>query len=210
MVKFNINTKRTALLIVDMTEGFVGEQACVPVQGAETLIPRLKKLIDKCRNKSIPVIFASHAHRANGSDLGLFDVFRPEMRAGEMFHEGSESTKICKGLKPGNEDTIITKRRFSAFLGTDLDLVLHRRGITTLIIGGVATNMCVECTARDARMRDYEVIFLSDGTMANALPDNGWGKIPAEEVQRFVLATMAYGYGQVSSVNDVIARLSKP
>jgi nicotinamidase-related amidase len=88
-------------------------------------------------------------------------------------------------------DVTIIKSRYSAFIGTELDLILRSHSIDTLIIGGVLTNVCCESTAREARMRDYKVVFLSDGTATRDVPDFGFGRVPAADVQRYTLALIA-------------------
>ncbi len=209
MVEFKISPDRTCLLVIDMSNAFLKAGSPLEVARGRDVIPRLRKLTEVCRDKGIPVIFTTQAHRQDGSDLGLFAAFRPEMQAKRILFEGTEDVEFYEDIKPEKGDIILTKRKFSALLGTELDSMLRSKGIDTIIIGGVATNMCCESTARDARMMDYKVIFLSDGTANRGLPDMGWGVISAEEVQRQVLTTMAYAYAQVLSVEEVIDRLSR-
>ncbi|RLF95507.1 cysteine hydrolase, partial [Thermococci archaeon] len=76
--------------------------------------------------------------------------------------EGEWGSQIVEELKPNPRDRIILKRRYSAFLYTDLDLYLRERGINTLYLSGVATNVCVLYTAADAFMRGYEVKVIED------------------------------------------------
>jgi ureidoacrylate peracid hydrolase len=208
MVEFEISPGKTCLLIVDMTNAFLKAGSPLEVARGRDLIPKLRKLMGVCRDKGIPVIFTTQAHRQDGSDMGLFAAFQPAMRAKRILLEGTEDVEFYEDIQPEKVDIILTKRKFSALLGTELDSMLRSQGIDTIIIGGVATNMCCESTARDARMMDYKVIFLSDGTANRGLPDMGWGAISAEEVQRLVLTTMAYAYAQVLTVEDVIQRLS--
>ena len=68
------------------------------------------------------------------------------------------------GPQPG--ERVVVKHRYSAFRGTDLDLILRARGVRTVLICGVATNVCVETSAREAYMHDYEVVFLADCSAA--------------------------------------------
>lgn len=207
MVEFEIHPEKSALLLVDMTNAFVGAGTPLEIPGARDLAPKLNGLISSCRSKGIKVIFVVHAHRRDGSDIGLFSEFIPGMGGGGINTEGTADVAICDELDYCEDDTVVVKRTYSAFYGTDLDHILRCRGIDTLIIGGVATNYCCETTARDARVRNYKVIFLSDGTAPLALPDLGWGGISGDEAQRFVLTTMAYRCAQVLSVKDVSRRL---
>lgn len=203
MAKFEIHPKKTALLIIDMQNAFLKKGCKMELPAGRELIPKLKKLIQRCRDQDIPVIFAKHILRKDGSDEGIASEFPP----GKICLAGGEDVEFYDEIKPEKGDIIIEKCRYSAFFSTDLDLVLRCKGIDTLIIGGVVTHMCCDTTARDARMRDYKVIFLSDGTSAYSIPDMGWGPISAEEVQRFVLTIMASRYAQVSPVEDVLRQI---
>lgn len=209
MVKFKIYPKRSCLIVVDMTNGFLRPGAPMEVPGGRDLIPRLKRLVSICRNKGLMVIFTTHAFRNDGCDLGLSSVFRPEINKTNILREGTADTDFYSEVRPKKNDVVIVKRRFSAFSGTDLEIVLRSNKIDTLIIGGVASNVCCECTARDARMKDYKVVFLSDGTAAGRLPNMGWGEVHSEEVRKNVLTTMACHFAQVLSVEEVIDRLLK-
>ncbi len=209
MVEYNIQPDRIALLIIDMTNGFLMPGSPLEVPGGRELIPGLSRLAGVCRGKGITVIFVSHVFRRDGSDMGLSAVFRPpEAAVKGTLSEGTASVEFYKGIQPGENDIVLKKQRFSAFVSTALDLILRSKEIDTIIIGGVATNICCESTARDARMRDYKVIFLSDGTAPMGLPDMGWGKYSLHDIQRFVLTTMAFQYAQVLSIDGVISRLN--
>jgi ureidoacrylate peracid hydrolase len=205
MAKFNIHPERTALLIIDMQNAFLKPGCRMALAAGRELIPKLKELMHACRTKTIPVIFAKHILREDGSDEGIASEFPP----GKICLTGSEEINIYDELQPEEGDIIVEKRRYSAFFSTDLDLVLRCKGIDTLIIGGVVTHMCCDTTARDARMRDYKVIFLSDGTATYNIPDMGWGPISAEEVQKFVLTILASRYAQVTSIGDVLNQLRR-
>lgn len=207
MVEFKIYPEKTCLIIVDMLNAFLKPDSRLEVSGGRELIPRLKRLLGVCRDKRICIIFVKMAFRRDRSDMGLHAIFRPEMATEDILVEGTEDAEFYEQIRPENGDIIITKNRFSAFVGTDLDLVLRSKGIDTIIIGGVATNICCQCTAQEARMKDYKVIFLSDGNASMTFPDMGWGKISAEEIQRVVMTTMAFGFAQVLPVEEVISRL---
>jgi nicotinamidase-related amidase len=88
--------------------------------------------------------------------------------------EGSDAWQVIDALRPEPSDYLVPKRRRNAFYGTDLDLLLRARGITTLIIGGQRTTLGVEGTARDAFDRDYAVILLSDGCGGVSAEEQAW------------------------------------
>lgn len=208
MVEFKIYHEKSCLLIIDMINAFLKPYSRLEVSGGRELIPRLKRLLGVCRDKKICIIFVTMAFRRDRSDMGIHPFFRPQMATEDILIEGTEDVEFYEEIQPESGDIIIAKRSFSAFVGTDLDLILRSKGIDTIIIGGVATNICCGCTAHDARMKDYKVIFLSDGNAPMTFPDMGWGKIPAEEIQKVVLTTMAFGFAQVLPVEEVIRQLS--
>jgi ureidoacrylate peracid hydrolase len=82
-------------------------------------------------------------------------------------------------------------------------LLLRSRGIDTIIVTGIATNVCCETTAREATVRDFRVFFLSDGTTTFDI-----GDISAAEIQRATCATLGLLFAQVLTVNEVIEKIS--
>jgi nicotinamidase-related amidase len=208
MVEFKIESQKTCLIIIDMTNAFLAPDSQLNVPGGLELILRLKRLLSICRDRKICIIHATMAFRRDRHDMGLHAYFRPEMGASDILLEGTKAVEFHKELQPERGDIVLTKKRFSAFVGTDLDLILRSKGIDTIIIGGVATNICCQCTAQEARMKDYKVIFLSDGNAPMAFPDMGWGVIPSEDIQGVALTTMAFGFAQVLCVEEVIHKLS--
>ncbi len=208
MVRFDIHTDKTALLIIDMQNAFLKPGGPLERPGGRDLVPRLNNLLRGCRKKGILILFTRQVFRKDGSDLGLFAEFAPELyKTKSTLVEGTPDVDIYDEIEQQEGDIMITKQTYSAFSGTELDLLLRIKGIDTLIIGGVDTAVCCEATARSARHRNYKVIFLSDGTATSAQLDVGWGAISADEAQRFVLTVMAPRYAEVSSVDEVLRRV---
>ena len=208
---YPVEPASTALVIVDMTNDFLEPgvpQECPP---GRDIIGRLGELAEACRDAGILVLYTSHMHRADGSDMGrMADRFThlvDERRRPVTLVEGTPGVEVVNDLAPKPGEIVIRKSRYSSFFNTELDTILRVKNISTLIIGGVATNVCCESTARDATFRDYRVIFLSDGNATMDLPDAGWGPISHEEVQRVVLTTLAAGFCEVASTADVVRRV---
>ena len=97
--------------------------------------------------------------------------------------------------------------RFGSLHGTDLEVILRSRGIDTIILGGINTNVCVDTTAREAAVREFRVLFLRDGTANFDLPGGGLGPASAEELQRAACAVMAFGFAEVVTVDQVLSRI---
>jgi nicotinamidase-related amidase len=208
-VNYPIIPHRTAMLVIDMQNQFVQEGAPLETPRARAMVPHLNQLLDVCRANKIIVIYVYHAIRGGSIDGGRFADLFEVVRNDQVSIAGSENVEIYAGLKPHPGDLLVSKPRYSAFYGTDLEAILRSRGIDTLIMGGTVTNACCESTARDAFSHDYKVIFLSDGNAASDLPDLGFGAFSADEVQRITLTILACNFAQVSSIDQVIAKIEQ-
>jgi ureidoacrylate peracid hydrolase len=133
--------------------------------------------------------------------MGILAEVAPPVKQG-MIEKGSNSAALHDGLVVDACDVLLDKPRFGAFHGTDLELILRSRGIDTVIVSGIATNVCCETTAREAMVRDFRVLFLSDATAATRM-----GDLTAEELQEATLATLGTVFGQVLTVEEVIQKI---
>jgi ureidoacrylate peracid hydrolase len=94
---------------------------------------------------------------------------RPELQ-GKVLTEGRWDWEVVDQLRPHPEDLVVKKTRYSGFYGTPLDSMLRTRGIRTLLFAGIATNVCVESTSRDAFFGDYWAVLLQDAAMQAGPP----------------------------------------
>ncbi len=200
-----INPSRTALIIVDMENDFVAEGAPLRAKMAPAVVPPLKRALAHARKTGMRVIFTTHAHRRDGCDMGVFGRSKPPIVEGKALVDGEEGIEIYDELKPLPNEVVIKKRRYSAFYGTDLDIVLRSSGMEAVIITGVTTENCCHATARDALFHNYGVIFLSDATGTFDYPDMGYGAMSAAEVHRASLVILAMGTAHVMTVDEMIA-----
>ncbi len=192
---FKLDPAKTALLIINMNNDLVGRDEVRP------LVPRLGRLLAQARARGVMVIYSPLAFCADGSDAGALAEFWEPIGKDHILTRGTPGAEICPELAPAPGEQVLQRNRYSAFFNTELDHLLRRRGIETLIIGGYSTNFCCDSTARDAQFRDYNVIFLSDGTAPIALQDDA-AAIPAEQVQKMVLANLRQGIARVASVAE--------
>jgi ureidoacrylate peracid hydrolase len=206
MVNFLVEPSKTALLIVDMQNVFVEGSPISAPEGPQVL-NRLNRLADVCHEVGLPVIYTAHVVRPDHSNVGVLGDILPPVQAG-LIDDGSVSGDLHAGVRMSEGDILLKKPRYGAFHGTDLELILRQRGIDTLIIGGIATNVCCETTAREANVRDFKVLFLSDGTATFGLPDMGFGAITGQEVQRVTCSVVGFFFGQVLTVNQAIEKIS--
>ena len=205
MVQFAVEPGRTALVIVDMQNCFVADSPVAAPAGPQ-VAGRLNRLASACRGAGIPVIWTRHVVRPDGSNTGLLGQLVPPVAAGVINDDApSAALHPLMDVHPG--DVVVGKPRFGSFHGTDLEVILRSRGLDTLIVGGINTNVCVDTTAREAAVREFKVLFLSDGTANFGLPDGGLGPVSAEDLQRAACAVMAFGFAEVVTVDQVLARI---
>lgn len=167
LLEEKVNPSTSALIVVDMQNDFVHHNGVFRKYGEnlsaiQEMIPRLKELIGVARQTGIPIIYL----RNITTYWVMSEVHREridEVRAGEDYTlEGSWGAEFCEGILPKDNERVVIKHRYSGFVDTNLDLVLRSLGIKTLILTGVATNVCVESTARDGFMKDYRIILVED------------------------------------------------
>lgn len=157
----------TALIIIDMQNDFVLPGAPLCVRGAQPTVPTIRELLDQARAKGWHVIHVVREHLRDGSDV--------EAGRASLFTEGpgicvpgTQGARIVDELSPLPNEIILRKRRFSAFFHTELDLILRRLGVGTLLIAGTQYPNCVRGTAVDAMSLDYRPIVVTDACSAQS------------------------------------------
>jgi nicotinamidase-related amidase len=157
MIKLDATT--TALVLIDLQKGIVS-RATAPYSGAEVLKTAIE-LAGRFRQAGAPVVLVNVAFSPDFKDALGQPVDQPPAMPQGGFPAGF--TELADGLaQPG--DLRITKRQWGAFHGTELDLQLRRRDIQTIVLGGIATNIGVESTARQAWENGYAVVLAEDAT----------------------------------------------
>ena len=204
-----IEPRKTALIVVDMQNDFLEFPSLVN-RAAQVILPNLRRAIDFCHQNEIRVVYTTHVHGHDGSDLGLFAISSPKIASGAILADGSPGAEIHPAIAPLAGDIIIKKHRYSAFYGTDLEIVLRGLGIDTVVIAGVTTENCCHATARDAFFRDYRVVFLSDATGAPDYLDVGQGGMSGDEVHQAALVVLSNSTADVVSTNEFLQRTVVP
>jgi nicotinamidase-related amidase len=156
-----LDARTTALVLIDLQRGIMA----MPVgpHAAPDVLARAVRLANACRAANAVVVLVRVSFASDGADALAQprDMPTPSVRPAGWDVLASE-------LTTGNADLVITKHQWGAFFGTELDLQLRRRGINTIILGGISTNLGVESTARDAFERGYSLVFVEDA-MASGL-----------------------------------------
>jgi biuret amidohydrolase len=205
-----IEPARTAMIVVDMENDFVAPGAPMETPAGQQMLPTLKRALAFCRQRGIRIIYTTHAHRRDGCDMGLFDDLWPPIASRAGLVDGESGIEIYPEIAPRGNDIVIKKHRYSAFYGTDLEIVLRGLGVDTVIITGVTTENCCHATARDAMFRDYKVVFLSDATGTFDYPDVGQGGMSASEVHRATLVILSVSTADVMTTQEFMARAGAP
>ena len=195
-----VDPNHAALLVIDMQNDFCHDEGALGKHGydvkrVQDIIPRLRRLIAEARGVGMPVIFARAVHNQwTDSDVRRerhLNKYRSNCQ------EGTWGAEWC-GVAPEPGDQVITKHRYSAFINTNLDLILRASGIRTIITTGTSTDACVESTARDGFMLDYYVVFVDDCSGA-----------VTQEAHDGALRAIKTHFGIVTQSEDVINALSR-
>lgn len=192
-LKFDVG--KTALLVIDMQNAFLKKGTPIYLPNSERIISATKKLAEKCRDAGMLVIFTQMFHIYPPKPY--FFVF-PERRVNNVpfLIEGSEWVEIHPDFKPLDGYLIMRKHRYGSFFNTELEFILKAKGIDTVIITGVTSNVCCLHTAMDAFERDFYVIFISDCSASY------------DEVRHEgTLRTVDHSFGIVAKSQEIIEKL---
>jgi nicotinamidase-related amidase len=181
-----IAPQHSALVIVDMqkdfcTPGFGAERAGRDIGAARAAIPAIARLLAAARGAGVRIAHVGFSTLPDhGSDSGpwLAQRRRSTFSSDTLCIPGTEGAAFVDELAPRPGEWIVPKHRYSAFTGTDLDLLLRSRGVKTLVLAGVSTNACIESTLRAGFELDYYICVppeavgswdraLHDATLAN-------------------------------------------
>ena len=176
-----VDPATAALIVVDMQNDFCHQDGAEAAMGsnvnlAAPMAQRLKALLTQARAVSLRTIFVRTHHSPwTNSDVWLARGSGRHAKSsvslclpdtwGADFYDGLEP-RISPDCSPASSDFVVTKHRYSGFVGTDLELVLRSQRIKTLIMTGTASNGCVEATARDGFHRDHAIVYVSDCSVA--------------------------------------------
>jgi len=161
MADLTLDAATTALVAIDLQHGIVN--LTTEPHSSEAVVGNTAQIAKALREKGGLVVFVRVANSEDGRDaLAPQADIMPPPWAPKPSHWSELVPKL--GIK--DTDIIVTKRQWGAFYGTDLDMHLRRRGIRTIVLTGISTNIGVESTARDAFERGFEQVFVEDATAA--------------------------------------------
>lgn len=158
---------RAALLVIDITKDSLlpAEESGIELIGAPQVVEQSRRVIEAARESGVPVIFVQELHRRSLIDFGR------ELDGAEGVHclEGSPGAQFLDDLKPRENEFYIPKRRYSAFFGTDLEILLKGLKVETLILIGFLTDVCVHYTGADAHQHDYRIRVVRECTSGSSV-----------------------------------------
>lgn len=173
-----IDLERTAIVVVDMQNAFASKGGMLDLAGkdisyAPGVIDVHATLLDRARAAGVKIVYLAMTYNADLSNAGgpsspnyqkEFGIvlMREHPELGQVLIDGSWDWQIVDALAPQPGDLLVRKYRYSGFVGTHLDSYLRSEGIRNLLFTGIATNVCVESTARDAFFHEYWPILIED------------------------------------------------
>jgi nicotinamidase-related amidase len=194
---------RTALLVVDMQRGFVEAGQAMEVPSARDIVPAIRALLDGFRAGGLPVVFTEFTYSPAVPILvgELHPEHRPAppgVRPGlgvpsSACLEGDPSAQTISALAPRPDELVIRKRWYDAFAGTELDGALRARGVTSLVVTGTMTDICVLSTVVGAFNHEYRITVVADA-VATLWP----------EIQRATLDIVGRAFGRVVQSREVL------
>jgi ureidoacrylate peracid hydrolase len=212
-----IDPSHAALIVVDVQNDFCAIGGMMSNEGfdlsqVQKTAARLPELIAAARSAGVLVVFVRNIYSTRAAfapagqnkpaNMYLSDSWLEQAartRKGsytrrEVCAEGSWEGDFYGDVRPLPGEPVVTKHRYSAFHNTDLDSILRVHGIRTIVLTGVATNVCVETTAREGFVRDYYVVFTADGTATYSAEDHD---ATLRNINRF--------FGEVTTIAEIMA-----
>lgn len=194
-----VDPRWTVLVVIDVQNDYAnpegaGGKSGMDMQPAVEMVPRLLKLIEAAREAGVYVIYTRNWHSAQTDSEAWLERNLRTGREGVMRSAVKETWGAeWYGVDPREDEPVIDKFRYDAFLGTRLEFLLRARDIRTVMCTGTATNVCVESTARAAHMRDYYLVMVDDCCATYS-----------EEAHRATLRNVERHFGLVASSEEVM------
>ncbi|MFX0094856.1 MAG: isochorismatase family protein [Candidatus Hodarchaeota archaeon] len=182
---FVLDLNKAVLLVLDMQKYFLDEDSHAFIPSAAPIIPTIISLINQLEKTEGIIVYTRHITSENPEDK-----MKKWWRG--IISPQDDKSAITSALETNNR-IIITKNKYSAFYGTNLEEILKEKEIEQVIITGVMTHLCCETTARDAFMRDFEIFFVLDATATYN-----------EQLHRGTLRAISHGFGVCISSEEIL------
>jgi len=205
-----IDRQSTAIIVIDMQNAFVSkggmyELRGIDISGCQKIIEPIRQVIRAAHVRGIKVVYivtrySPDLHEGGGPNSpnwykGTLTTYHKHPEWGDkLLTRYTWGAEVVRELNPDKDDIVIEKARYNAFFETNLDDILRNFNIKYLLFTGVATNVCVEATIRDAYYRDYFPILISDA-VANTGP---------QFIQEATIFNVKRYYGWVTTTEDAV------
>jgi len=197
-----VDPAHTALVLIDLQRDFCAPDGVMAGLGEDltamaAAVDQSARLLAAARAIGMPVIHVKAEYAAaDSSDVSLFTSH--SVSGTSCCYPGTTGSDFMPQVKPLPHEWIVVKHRFSGFVDTRLDLLLRSNGIRSIIVGGVATQVCVESTVRDASLRDYYVVVGKEATGAR-------GRM--HHLHKASLEVMSMYFADCRSVDEIIGAM---
>lgn len=205
-----LDLQRTAVIVIDMQNAYVSRGGSwdlrgLDISGGQRVIRPIKKIISTVRGKvskiiHVVTVYSADLRESGGPNSpqwykGVLTAYRehPEWQD-KLPTRGAWGADIVKELQPKEGDLVVEKLKYSAFYGTYLDMILRTYNIKYLVFMGVATNICVEASIRDAYYLDYFPVLVSDAVASSGPPST----------QETTIHNIEWCYGWVTTSESIL------
>ena len=198
------NPTKSAFILIDMEQGFIDPSSAHCIKGAAATVPACEKASRTARQEGIPIFFVKRIYREDGSDVEC-TRYQSWVAGGRSMSPGSFGAQEPESLRPQPGDYTIIKPRWSAFFQTELDLILRRLDIRTVILAGTTTPNCIRTTCYDANALDYNVVVLSDCTSSQTEEIQQANLDDMKRMGAFIIDSCAFEKYDETTVSDLAA-----
>ncbi len=201
--KNKLLSTKTALLVIDMQNDFISSEGYLGKKGqnlevVQKTVPAVQSMIGHFRRNGMKVIYTQTVHHKYTNTENWVSRTSQKSLDPSICRPNTWGAEILEELKPLEDEPVVVKHRYDAFLDTDMHLILRAAGIENLVIVGTQTNLCVDTTARRAYMMDYVTIVVEDCVST-----------PEIEFHRPMLDNFQKNFGYVMSSEEVYRHLEK-
>jgi ureidoacrylate peracid hydrolase len=196
-----IALERCAILLVDMQNDFVSEEGKMAsfgfdLSGVEEIVPRLMVFLNEARRKGAFVIHTRVINDASQNPPSWYAFWGPP----GVTLEGSWGAEFAPGFEPAEDEPVVTKYAYGAFTGTNLDTILRRRDVASLIVTGTGPSICSGDTMHDGFARGYHIVAVRDCLASFTVRDPTFTQL-VHDVAMYIIE---HHYGKVVLSDEIV------